>query len=579
MPLRPSTEQLLVQVLLRAAEDLLRLYESEEVEDAELVRARTELELAFAPIWSRMPVLDLGFAGDQVLWNGEPVLTGEDDAHGLVPSLLASGIHGLRLVPGVEREEMARFLELVHRVRRLDEDGDQDLVLMLFRADLHHVQYTVGPVLDPAIPTPAPPAAAQDLPPGPPTATPTPSASRTPGTDVARLSPSEVRKRIQEDLRAPAPGTHREDDLDSASHFLDAADIDYLKSAIDREYEQDHSESVLALLLDTLELRAEPDVRDEVIRVLRAVLPYLLGTGRFPAVAYLTSELRGITRTTTFEPRHREALDQLRASISDADALRQLFHVLDDGTVEPTPEELGALLQELRQDAIGSVLVWLGQLRRPKAKSALLEALEAFFTQWPMALEKMTTATDRAVVQRALAIAGRVQDPAFAEPISAALEHVDPATRRLAVSALAAIATPASLKLMARAIDDVDAEVRKKAYDALAQRHFRPATTKLAAAIASPDLESRDLSERRALFSAYAVAAGPAGVATLEPILLGKGGLARRASPMTRACAALALSLIDTPAARFALKNAATDKDPLVRSAAGSALRAERTAS
>jgi HEAT repeat protein len=39
------------------------------------------------------------------------------------------------------------------------------------------------------------------------------------------------------------------------------------------------------------------------------------------------------------------------------------------------------------------------------------------------------------------------------------------------------------------------------------------------------------------------------------------------------------LSLIDTPAARFALKNAATDRDPLVRSAAGSALRAERTAS
>ncbi|KPJ83880.1 MAG: hypothetical protein AMS19_02885, partial [Gemmatimonas sp. SG8_23] len=146
MPSSPSTEQLLVQVLLRAAQELLRALEPGEDDASAQARARHELELAFIPIWSRLPVLDLACVGDEVLWNGVVVLSREADVCALVPTLARSGIHALRLVPGVERDEMARLLELVSRAKRLDEDGDQDLVLMLFRADLHHVSYTVGPV-------------------------------------------------------------------------------------------------------------------------------------------------------------------------------------------------------------------------------------------------------------------------------------------------------------------------------------------------------------------------------------------------------------------------------------------------
>ena len=89
------------------------------------------------------------------------------------------------------------------------------------------------------------------------------------------------------------------------------------------------------------------------------------------------------------------------------------------------------------------------------------------------------------------------------------------------------------------------------------------------------DLEARELSERRALFSAFGAVSGAGGVGFLEPVLQGKGGLARKPSAGTRACAALALGMINTPAARFALESAAKDKDPLVRSAANAALRNE----
>lgn len=605
MPSSPSTEQLLVQVLLRTALDCLGALEAGEDDASIPAAASRQLELAFAPVWGRLPYLELAFADGTVQWNDAVVLTPEEDSAGLVPTLTSSGIRGLTLVPGVEREEMARLLELVDQKRRLDESGDQDLVLTLFRADLRHVRYTVGPALPPEAPRPreaigpssdaewqhseastvderphavelhlepaegAAPAGASAAAP----ATSPPAAPKR-ATLAPFSSPAALRAAIREDAatatdHAPSP----QDAFATTSSFLDPGEITYLREAIEREYAEDPSIDVLDLLLDTLQLRDEPEVRDEVIGVLRDLLPYLLGTGRFPAVAHLTRELRNVARTTRLAARHKEAVDELRLAVSRSDALTQLFHVLDEGGADHGPEQIGALLREMGHDALKTVLVWIGQLRHPAAKAALVKAVEDLFLEWPAALEKMVTATDRAVVQRALSLAGRLQAPEFAEPVGAAMTHPDAATRRLAVSALAGIGTPPALRLLSGAIGDDDAEVRWTVYEAFIQRPWRGAQRGLTAALAADDLEAREISERRALFTAFAACAGAGGVAKLEPILLGKGGLARRPSPGTRACAAFALGVIDTPGARFALEGAAKDRDPVVRSAAGNALR------
>jgi len=391
------------------------------------------------------------------------------------------------------------------------------------------------------------------------------------------LSPDQLRLAVRADALSGGEATEAAnlERFDSTLYFLDQDEIEYLRTAIDREYSQDHSENVLGLLLDILQLRSEADVRDEVIGVLRTLLPYLLATGRFSAVAYLTRELRKVTQGAQLTARHKNALEELRVSISHTDALTQLFHVLDDGTVDPSAEELGVLLREMRHDAIQTALVWIGQLKRPGPKAALVQALDDFFREWPAALAKMTESPDRTVVQRALGIATKLQLEDLAEPVASALSHEDAATRRMAISTLAAIGTPPALKFIAGAVSDEDPEVRTKVYHALSIRPFRGAQKGLASAIRATDLESRELSERRALFSAFGIAAGAGGVSLLEPVLQGKGGLARRPSAGTRACAALALGVINTPAARFALDQAATDKDPLVRSAANAALRAE----
>ena len=112
-------------------------------------------------------------------------------------------------------------------------------------------------------------------------------------------------------------------------------------------------------------------------------------------------------------------------------------------------------------------------------------------------------------------------------------------------------------------------------YFTLSTRRFRPAFGTLQRAIASPDLETRGQREKRALFEAFGGLAGPEGVAVLDPLLRGRNPSGPRPSSHTRACAATALGLIGTPDARAALSRAAKDKDPLVRSAVGAALRGD----
>jgi len=600
---RPSTEQLLVQVLMRSAQEVLRALAECPDDASERERAEHELELAFAPIWSRVPYLDLTCLDDGLRWNDQIVLAPEEDEYELTRTLVTSGIHGVTLVPGAERNEMARFLELVDTKRRLDEDGDQDLVLMLFRADLHHIRYTVGSVLDkPVKPVGHRPAAPPSGDASPSGVEGTPRGLRPvddaavptfdidlvdPGRGPAAaeatqtIEPVELAATVRADARSPDArrGIVQLEKFDSTLYFLDQKEIEYLRSAIDHEYSQDHSLNVLALLLDILQLQSEPDVRDEVIGVLESLLPHLLGTGRFQSVAYLTSELRTISRETTLETRHKKALDDLRVSISETGALTQLFHMLDSGDVAPTAEELGILLREMSHAAIQTVLVWIGQLNRPEAKAALIRAIDLFFTEWPAALSRMTTSSDRTVVHRALRIANKLQRPDFVEPLGDVLRSDDVTTRRLVVDTLSSIGSPQAIRCIARAVDDPDSEVRTVAYRALALRPYRGAQKELLASIEAGGLESRDVAERKALFSAFGAVAGAGGVSTLEPILLGKGALGRRASSETRACAAVALGMINTPTARFALDAATRDRDPVVRSAAGAALRSEEVES
>jgi HEAT repeat protein len=201
------------------------------------------------------------------------------------------------------------------------------------------------------------------------------------------------------------------------------------------------------------------------------------------------------------------------------------------------------------------------------------QAIDAFFKEWPLALGRMLAASDRAVVHAALDVAGRVRHPEFADPVAQVAHDPDPSTRMRVARTLATIGTPRAFKLLSLMAADSHSDVRALVFAAFAARPHRGALPMLESAMAAPDLEDRGEREKRALFEAYAASAEQEGIPALQEVLRGRARSGQRASPHTRACAALALGRIGTPRARSVLGEASGDRDPVVRNAVSSALK------
>jgi HEAT repeat protein len=229
----------------------------------------------------------------------------------------------------------------------------------------------------------------------------------------------------------------------------------------------------------------------------------------------------------------------------------------------------------MRPEAIRQMLAWSDRLSDVAIRAAVVGALEGFFSEWPQALSRMFEAPEREVIQAGLGLAGRLKHPDFVDIVGEVAGHEDPRVRLAVAETLALIGSAPALRRLTPMGEDGDRDVRLVVYRTLATRPFRPAFGTLQRAIASRDLEERGQREKRALFEAFGRIAGPEGPPVLEPLLRGRNPSGQRPSAHTRACAAIALGLVDTPDARAALSRAASDKDPLVRSAVGAALRGD----
>jgi hypothetical protein len=566
-----TEEHRVVHVLLQAARTVLRRRRLGAGPDS-LRETEAALQAAFAPVWTRMPQLVLEVRPEGIVLDAAVVSAAGDDEEGLVSALTEAGIRQLIVHPGAELEEIKLVLAAVSATQHAPERDGPDLLTALFRADLHYVRYVVQGELrsEEEGPQPDSTATATGTAPAGPRIAPSPSAPT--------ASPHSVRETVRSEVAtAPDRTVVRLEEFDSTLYFLDQREIEYLKSAIDREYNRDLALGALEVLLDVLELRPESAVRSETIGVLRDFLPELLGAGRFEAVARLVEGVRDASRNAVdLTTSQKEALDKLRGSISQPGALSQLFHALEDGAVAPSTESMDVLLRELRPDAVREVLTWTNRLGNDATRPAVEGALDSLFTEWPHCLSRMLDSSDREVVLAGLDLAGRLKRPEFTEIVGAAADHADARIRRRAATTLAALGSSGAYRRLLDMAEDSDRDVRIVVYRTFAARPFRGAFRALEHAITGSNVEEKGPREKRILFEAFGAVAGPEGIGVLGPLLRGKNPSGPRPSSHTRACAAKALGIVGTPAAREALAGAANDRDPLVRSAVNSALRGER---
>jgi len=529
-------------------------------------KALETMRAAFPPVWEALDELTLDVTESELRWEGNVVYSQSNRGDSLSWVFFKDGVRAVTLLPGVEQDEIVGLLDVVHRARTLRQEDSDDLLTLLWEKDFQRIRYVFqemgsGDTGTMALPT-------------------SDEVAATAGAQGARA----VSQAVEEEMStgeveqggaptAPA-GTVRPEDFESTLYFLDEKEIAYLQDEVNREYAQDLRRNVLGMLLDVLELQPYPTVRAELISILESFLPYLLGAGDYSAVAYVLREVKAVLqRARELLAEHRKALEDLPGRLSEAEPLAQLLQSLDEAAAHPSADELGELFGELRPEALPTLLGWMPKLNNERVKVVLDGAIGRLAAAHPEKLVEAIGGGDPLIALEAVKLSGRLKLASAVPALSQALGHEETAVRAAAVQALSDLGVPGALQGLEKALDDPDREVRLATVRILMVKKHRGALPKVTAAIQGKSVRVADLTEKMAFFEAYGSLVGEEGVASLDAMLNSGGLLKRKEDPELRACAAMALGRIGTPAARQALERATGAKDALVRNAVSKALR------
>jgi len=523
-------------------------------------QALENLRAGFRPIWAETDEVVLTFTESEVKYEGETVLEERTKGSDSLPWLFyKDGVRELRFARGFDEEELPKLLDILQRVRKASPTED-DLLTMLWQGDFAYLRYRyVDMSVEPTTPL---------------------------GDGGEKLADSQIDTRLLAEEEAvegeetldssPRSGVVNMSDFDGTLYFLDEKEIEYIQTEVRREYEIDLRQNVLALLLDIFERQGDPSIRDEVAGILDNFMLHMLSAGQFHNVAYLIREsLVASQRAADIVPAQRDRLSQIPSRLSAPEALGQILQSMDEATQLPSQAELVELFEQLRGTALATVLDWLGRLQNSKLRPLLEQAAERLAAQHTTDLVKLVLSPKHNVAMEAIKRAGALKTPAAVGPISKVLAEAETELRAVAVVALNAIGSPTALQALERGVEDPEREVRVSAIRALQARSYRAVLPRLEAIVKGRAIRDADLSEKMAVFEAYGTLCGDAGVVALDGVLNGKSLFGRREEAEMRACAAVALGRVGTPDAQASLRQAANEKDVVVRNAVARALRGQ----
>src|SRR2546429_3829296 len=226
-----------------------------------------------------------------------------------------------------------------------------------------------------------------------------------------------------------------------------------------------------------------------------------LGAADFRSVALILRESRAILqRARELIPEHRQALEGLPTRLSQSDSLSQLLQALDESAVHPTEEDLSELFQELRPEALSTLMVWIAKLHDPYVRDLIQGSAARLAQATPAEVLKALASDDGAAQLEMVKLAGRLKLPGAPEGMERLLASEDRGLKLAVVEALTAISSPSAMRLLEKAIDDGDRDVRIAAVRFLGSRGYRNAAGRIEAMVTGSKLRNADLTEKMTFF-------------------------------------------------------------------------------
>jgi len=510
---------------------------------------------AFRPIWAATDELVLSVAETDFVWEGMLVYQELSKSDSLAWQLYKDGMRILTFKPGIQDEEIIRFLQTVNQVRLLPPDAADDLRTILWEQDYQFLTYRFTDLLE----------GLEGMEPA--------------ASGLAAIAQEGVRDEVRRDVQEVAPGARPGvvdlEEFDSTPYFLDEREIDFVRQEVEREYQRDLRSSAFNALFDIFEQQDDHEVREEIIGILDGLFPNMLNAGEFKACAAVLRETR--TLAERVDDRFRQRLAAFDAQLSQPTVVSQLLQSLDEAATPPREADINEILQELQPHALETLFVWLPKFNSGTMRRLVSDAAGRIAERHPSEVVRLLQDPDSPALPSAIALAGRLKiEPAVAG-LATALKHDNSDIRFAAVEALGAVGSPSAMGKLEPALGDGDRTVRMAAVRLVGERGFKGALPRIEQVVLRRGHKAMDFNEKRAFFEAYGSIAGAAAVRPLGAMLRARGIFRRKRSSEVRMCAALGLGKVGSPEARVILERVQDDRDRQVKNAVGAALRATRS--
>lgn len=498
-------------------------------------------------------------------WDGKPFSAG-DGRESLAFQFYKDGIRQLVLLPGFE-DELERFLDVLARARQIDQNSADDMVTLLWEQEFQSLQYSYVDAL----------AEGTEIPESGPIPITKIELTLIAEDSIGPVSTDEsVRPHSAEQNLPPVAQTISREDFAETLYFLEPSELEYLQREVEKEMARDIKADVLAALFDRIE-DPVPKRQSEILRITRQLLPAYLSSGDLHSASTILIELHNILDEPAIlgETQKREA-HEIFAELSEPAVLNQLLKSLEEGQIDPSGDELMIFLRYLRPAALAPLIRATETTKVAELQARLRGAIEGLAREHPAILADLIRHQDEVVVTGAVRLAGQISLTNAVPAIGSLLKTAPIGVRKAAVEALVAIRSGAALDALQNALDDDDREVRIAAARGIGTLRYQPARTRLEGVLQGKVVRDADLTEKIAFFEAFGAVANAESVETLDRMLNGKKLLGGRESPELRACAAMALGKVGTPASKASLQKAMQDKEAMVRNAVMKALRADQ---
>ncbi|MGH7466413.1 MAG: HEAT repeat domain-containing protein [Longimicrobiales bacterium] len=519
---------------------------------------------AFTRLWALTNSISVAVEEHNFRWGEVPLSAGEGRDN-LAFLFYKDGIRYLTFLPTFE-EELERFLEIVHRARSLDNNADDDMVTILWEREFAAFQYSYVDALSEGLILP----------------------------DVVPLKEAQsgkgeyVRQEIQSDAAAPTDqpfamqhgmpsvaASITRDDFEETVYFLDSAELEQLREEVEKEAQRELKADVLSALFDRLEDQVMTR-QTEIVRILRQLMPAFLARGDLASASTILVELSALVEVNNILGA--EQAKEARAlfdELSEPAVLAQLLKSLEEGAIDPSGVELGVFLRHLGSQALPLLIRTTETTTVPALQTRLRTASEHLGRAHTERLIELIRSEDELIALGAGRLSGQLALPLAAPALAALMSRPSAPLRRAAVESLIQIRSGAALEALQAALEDGDRDVRVTAVRGLASLRYQPARQRLETIIGSSWMRGADLTEKIAFFEAFGAVANAESVTKLDRLLNGKNLLRQKQPAEVRACAAMALGRVGTPASRAALDRATSETHPMVRNAVLKALRQE----